>query len=146
MMMTILKWFARVLAILAILFMLMFSLDVFGGNESFPKQLLGFLIHNIPAFGLIIALVIAWRYEITSGILFVLSFVALGIFFKSFAGNINSLVIIAPFLDGRDYLFYCTWNFIAKEEGKLSHNAGSPGHREVKRQIHGLIHLQRHII
>jgi len=96
--MAILKWFARVLVILAILFLLMFSLDAFGGDESLPRKLLGFLMHNIPAFGLIIALAIAWRYEIAGGVLFVISFVALGIFFKSFAGNSGSLMIIAPLL------------------------------------------------
>lgn len=98
MVLNILKWFARILAILSILFMLMFSLDAFEGNESFGRQLLGFMMHNIPAFALIIALVIAWRYEIAGGVLFILSFLALGIFFKSFAGNSGSLIIIAPFL------------------------------------------------
>ncbi len=95
---TILKWFARILAILCILFMLMFSLDAFSGNETFARKMLGFLMHNIPVFGLIIALVIAWRYEIAGGVLFVISFVALGIFFKSFAGNGGSLIIIVPLL------------------------------------------------
>ena len=94
----ILKWFARILAILSILVLLMFSLDAFAGSESFGRQLLGFMMHNIPAFLLIIALVIAWRYEIAGGVLFILSFLALGIFFKTFAGNSGSLIIIAPFL------------------------------------------------
>ena len=98
MIMRILKWFARVLAILVILIMLIFSLDAFSGDENFAKKILGFLMHNIPVFALIIALVIAWRHEIAGGILFVVSFVALGIFFKSFAGNSGSLMIIAPLL------------------------------------------------
>lgn len=96
MFLTVLKWFARVLAILTILFLMMFSLDAFGGNEPFGKQLLGFLMHNIPVFVLIIALIVAWRYEIAGGVLFILSFVALGIFFKSFSGNSGSLALIAP--------------------------------------------------
>jgi hypothetical protein len=94
----ILKWFARILAILSILIMLRFSLDSFGGDESFGRQLLGFLMHNIPVFVLIIALIIAWRYEIAGGVLFIASFVALGIFFKSFTGNSASQILIAPFL------------------------------------------------
>ncbi|MRS02765.1 hypothetical protein EG832_06010 [bacterium] len=98
MILKILIWFARVLAILSILFMLMFSLDAFGGNETLAKKMLGFLMHNIPAFGLIVALVVAWRYEIAGGVLFIIAFVALGIFFKSFAGNSGSLMIIAPLL------------------------------------------------
>lgn len=98
MLLTILKWFARILATLTILFMLMFSLDAFSGDETFARKILGFLMHNIPVFALIIALVIAWRYEIAGGVLFIISFVALGIFFKSFAGNSGSLMIIAPLL------------------------------------------------
>jgi hypothetical protein len=94
----ILKWFARILTIVSILFMMMFSIDEFSSNESFGRQLLGFIIHNIPAFALIIALVIAWKHEITGGVIFIVSFVALGIFFKSFAGNSASLIIISPFL------------------------------------------------
>ena len=97
-MLKILYWVPRILAILAILFMMMFSLDSFGGNAPFSRQLLGFLIHNIPVFILIIALVIAWKYEILGGVIFILMFFALGIFFKSFSGNSGSLMIITPFL------------------------------------------------
>lgn len=97
-MLKILYWFPRILAILSILFMIMFSLDSFGGNNPPGKQLLGFLMHNIPAFLLIIVLVIAWKYEIIGGALFILLFIALGVFFKSFSGNSGSLIIITPFL------------------------------------------------
>ena len=98
MILRILYWFPRILAILAILFMMMFSLDVFGGEEPFGRQLLGFLAHNIPAFALIIVLVIAWKYEIIGGMIFILLFIALGIFFNSFTGNSGSLIILIPFL------------------------------------------------
>ena len=98
MLLKILYWFPRILAILSILFMIMFSLDSFGGDSPLGKQLLGFLVHNIPAFILIIALVIAWKYEIIGGAIFVLVFFSLGIFFKSFSGNSGSLMIITPFL------------------------------------------------
>lgn len=94
----ILYWFPRILAILSILFMLMFSLDSFGGDNPPGKQILGFLMHNIPVFVLIIVLVIAWKREIIGGALFIIAFFALGIFFKSFSGNTASLLIIAPFL------------------------------------------------
>jgi hypothetical protein len=76
----------------------MFSLDSFGGNDPLGRQLLGFLMHNIPALVLIIALVIAWKYEILGGVIFILLFFALGIFFKSFSGKSGSLMIITPFL------------------------------------------------
>jgi hypothetical protein len=78
--------------------MMLFSFDSFGGDNPFGKQLLEFLMHNIPVFVLIIILVIAWKYEIIRGALFILLFIALGIFFKSFSGNPASLIIISPVL------------------------------------------------
>ena len=39
-----LQWLARILAIAAIIFMLMFSFDAFSGDEPLGKKLLGFLI------------------------------------------------------------------------------------------------------
>lgn len=98
MILRILYWVPRILAILAILFMMMFSLDVFGGDEPIGRQLTGFLAHNIPAFVLIIVLIIAWKYEIIGGMIFILLFIALGIFFNSFTGNSGSLIILIPFL------------------------------------------------
>lgn len=55
----VMLWFSRILAILAIIFMMMFSLDAFGGSDPIIRQILAFLIHNIPAFALILALVIS---------------------------------------------------------------------------------------
>jgi hypothetical protein len=97
MILKILSWFTRIFAILSILFLMMFSLDVFGGNEPLIRQLLGFLKHNIPAFALIIALIIAWKYEFAGGVIFILLFIALGIFWRSFSGNSGSLILIAPY-------------------------------------------------
>jgi hypothetical protein len=98
MVLRILFWFPRILAIIAILFMMMFSLDVFGGDEPVGRQLTGFLVNNIPVFVLILVLAIAWKFEIIGGIIFVLLFFALGIFFNSFTGNSGSLIILIPFL------------------------------------------------
>ena len=95
---TALFWIPRIIGIHAIAFMVMFSIDVFGGNEPLTKKLLGFLIHNIPALILIAALIIAWKREFIGGILFIVSFLAGCYFFKSFAGNLGSLVVISPFL------------------------------------------------
>ncbi|MGC1389619.1 MAG: hypothetical protein WA816_01145 [Bacteroidales bacterium] len=94
----ILYWFPRILAIFSILFMTMFSFDVFGGNESFGMQLLGFLMHNIPVIILIIILIIAWKWEIPGGVLFILASISGTVFFHSFSGNPGSLIVIAPFL------------------------------------------------
>jgi hypothetical protein len=94
----LLYWIPRVFTILAIIFMLMFSFDSFGGNESIAKKLLGFLMNNIPVIILIVILIVAWKNELIGGLLFVVAFIAGSIFFRSFTGNPGSLVVIIPFL------------------------------------------------
>lgn len=91
-------WIPRILTIMAILFMMMFSIDVFDGNEPLSKQLIGFMIHNIPVWILIAVLVVAWKWEIVGGALFILSSLAGSLFFGGFQGNPGSLVVMAPFL------------------------------------------------
>lgn len=92
----LLYWTPRILAILAILFMMIFSMDCFemGGKDA----LICLVMHNIPAFIIIIVLIIAWKWELIGGILFVAAFIAAGIFFGSFTGNPASLIVISPFL------------------------------------------------
>ena len=94
----ILYWIPRILTILSILFMTMFSLDAFGGNESFGAKMLGFLIHNIPVLILIAILIIAWKWEVEGGALFIIASIVGFIYFHSFSGNPGSLIVIAPFL------------------------------------------------
>jgi len=64
-------WTPRILSIIFILFIAMFSLDVFSMEASFGQIMLGLLIHNIPTFILIIILVFAWKYELVGGIAFI---------------------------------------------------------------------------
>jgi hypothetical protein len=94
----ILFWIPRVMAILAILFMMMFSIDVFEANEPIYRKLLGFVMHNIPVLILIIILLVSWKYEIIGGILFIAFSIAGSIFFRTFSGNPASLVVMVPFL------------------------------------------------
>jgi hypothetical protein len=94
----ILYWIPRILTILAILFMMMFSFDVFGGNEPLGRKLLGFLMHNIPVLILTAILIVAWRREIAGGSLFILAAIGGSIFFRAFSGNPGSLIVMVPFL------------------------------------------------
>jgi len=91
-------WIPRVLTILAILFMMMFSIDVFEGNEPLGIKLVGFLIHNIPAFLLTCVLVLAWKYEVAAGIIFIVFTIAGSFFLGVFSGNPGSLIVIGPFV------------------------------------------------
>jgi len=63
-------WIPRVLCILSILFISMFALDSFAPGLTFWEQIRDFLIHLIPSYVLIAALVVAWRWERAGGIIF----------------------------------------------------------------------------
>ena len=65
-------WIPRILCILAIGFLLMFGLDAFDPRLSLQDQILGFLIHSIPAFVLMAILAVAWKRELVGGIVFAL--------------------------------------------------------------------------
>jgi hypothetical protein len=66
-------WTPRILSILFIIFLAMFSLDVFSSGLSFRQIAIGLFMHNIPVFFLIAALVIAWKREIVGGAAFILA-------------------------------------------------------------------------
>ncbi|MGV8171610.1 MAG: DUF7670 domain-containing protein [Candidatus Woesearchaeota archaeon] len=66
-------WTPRIVSIIFILFLMLFSFDVFGNGYGFWGTLLAFLIHNIPVFILTAILVISWRYEVVGGIVFILA-------------------------------------------------------------------------
>ncbi len=66
-------WTPRILSIIFILFLSLFSLDVFGNNLSFWQTVGALFIHNIPTIILIIVLLISWKYEIVGGIAFILA-------------------------------------------------------------------------
>jgi hypothetical protein len=65
-------WTPRILSILFILFLAMFSLDVITPEASFLEIVGGLLIHNIPVFILTAILIISWKYEIVGAIAFIL--------------------------------------------------------------------------
>lgn len=67
-----LYWAPRILAIIFILFLALFSLDVFAGNYGFWEAILALLIHNIPVFILTGLLIISWKHEIVGAVVFIL--------------------------------------------------------------------------
>ena len=115
-----LYWTPRIITILAILFMMLFSFDVFGEEVSLGKKLLGFLMHNIPVIILTIVLIIAWKWENIGGILLIVTFIATGILFHSFSGNSASLIIITPFLI-TGILFLLHYYLYGKKSGQSDH-------------------------
>lgn len=66
-------WAPRVLSILFILFLMLFSLDIFQEKLSPTEIALGLLIHNIPALLLLGILIISWRHEVVGAVVFTLA-------------------------------------------------------------------------
>ena len=63
-------WTPRILTIIFILFLAMFSLDIFEGNYGFWGTLLGLFMHNIPSLVLVAILIISWKHELVGAIIF----------------------------------------------------------------------------
>jgi len=69
----IVYWTPRILSIIFILFLMLFSLDIFGNSYGFWETVLGLFMHNIPALILLAVLIISWKREIVGGIVFILA-------------------------------------------------------------------------
>lgn len=67
----------RILSILFCLFIMMFSFDVFEGNSSIIDMLIGFIMHNLPVFGMAIITFFAWKNDLIGGI----GFIGISLFF-----------------------------------------------------------------
>lgn len=83
-----LYWLPRVLGIAFVIFISLFATDVFNGEDSLSYQMLAFLIHMIPSFILIAILLIAWKWQLTGGILYI----AAGLIYLIFTGGMPLLV------------------------------------------------------
>ena len=70
-------WAPRVLSILFVLFLAMFSLDVFEPGSSAQEIAIGLLAHNVPVLLLAAVVAVSWKREIVGGITFILA----GIFY-----------------------------------------------------------------
>ncbi|HBV58322.1 MAG TPA: hypothetical protein DEB73_03640 [Candidatus Magasanikbacteria bacterium] len=90
-------WTPRVLSIIFILFLALFSLDIFDGNYGFWGTILGLFMHNIPSMILSIILIISWKYEIVGGI----SFIMVGILYIA--------VILIHIIKTGFELYYLAW-------------------------------------
>ena len=102
-------WFPRVLAICYALFISVFALDVFGAGYSIGETILAFLIHLIPTFVVVAALIVAWRWEWIGAILFL----AFGIYYLV-SSHGEGWVIAGPlFLIA--VLFLVNWIFKGKQ-------------------------------
>jgi len=76
----VLHWTPRIICILAILFISLFSLDSFSSERNFWQNATAFLMHNIPSFVLLAVLIVAWKWEKVGGIILTITGLAFSIF------------------------------------------------------------------
>ena len=89
-------WIPKILALVFIVFLSLFALDIFLIEATFSQILLGLLVHLIPSFILIIALTISWKKPIIGGIIFIVLGGAFSIFFGIYPIKLSKFLII-PF-------------------------------------------------
>ena len=98
----------RILGILFAMFLSMFALDVFSEGYSLGETILALLIHLIPTYFVIMALVIAWRRDRVGAILFI----ALALFYLVMSRGKGWIIAGTLFLIG--VLFLLNWIHIIK--------------------------------
>lgn len=115
-------WTPRILTIAFILFLGLFALDVFEGEESLIKKLGGFIIHLIPNLVLILILIVAWKHEWVGTIAFVVAGIVYIIMFWGKFPVATYLIISGPlFLIG--IMFWLNWMDRKKTSPKKESNA-----------------------
>ncbi len=112
-----LYWTPRILCILFAAFLSLFALDVFGEGHSFWNTILALLIHLAPVGGLILILLISWRWGWVGGIVFP----ALGVFYivwawRRFPWPVYAIIAGPLFLLG--ILFWINWVYRAELKAK----------------------------
>jgi hypothetical protein len=103
-------WTPRVLCILMAAFLGLFSFDVFEGGGSFGEQILGFLIHNIPVYVVVIVLIVAWKREWVGGIAF-LGLAALYMVLTRLNQHWSAYAVISGGLVVISILFFLNWKY-----------------------------------
>lgn len=76
----VLYWLPRISALFLILFLAIFALDVFVPDQPVLSILIGLLIHLVPNFIMLAALILAWKKERLGGVILL----CLGLFFTIF--------------------------------------------------------------
>lgn len=108
----IIHWAPRIAAILIIVFVSLFSLDVFE-TEGAPLELLGgFLMHNIPSIGMLVLLIFAWKRPVVGFVAFLVAAVLFAFFFvRDIYALPNLLLFVSPILLVAA-LFYADWRWL----------------------------------
>jgi len=108
-----LYWTPRVISILFLLFLALFSLDIFDSCSGFWNCALGLLMHNIPVFILAIILWISWKREWIAALTFFIAgllYIYLTLFRNNFQVYYLTWIIqISGVAFVIAYLFWLNW-------------------------------------
>ena len=111
-------WIPRVLAIVFIVFLLLFGLDVFSENAPFMKKLGGFFMHSIPSIILLLILFISWKKPLIGGTLFILFSIAFTLYFRTYGSLSTFLLLTFPVvLVG---ILFIALDLMTKKSGKAA--------------------------
>jgi hypothetical protein len=94
----ILFWAPRILAILYIVFISLFALDVFGEDYGFLVTIWALLMHLIPSFVLLAGLLIAWKRPFAGGMFFLLLALLFTVFFHTYRRPDAFMLLTFPLL------------------------------------------------
>jgi hypothetical protein len=86
-------WLPRILSMVFIAFISIFALDVFSEYRGF-EAILPFLIHLIPSLILLLATVIAWKYDLVGAVIY-LGFGAFYVWSMGFEKPLSWYLVIA---------------------------------------------------
>ncbi len=78
-----LLWIPRVLGIAFAVFISIFALDVFGEGSGFWITLVALLIHLVPTYLIVAAIIISWKWPKVGGWIWI----ALGLLYLAMAGG-----------------------------------------------------------
>lgn len=113
----LLYWVPRVAALLFVAFLSLFALDVFEAGVSIWQRIGAFLLHLIPAFILLGAITIAWKWEWVGA----LGLVGWAVFYVVMARGFPWEVYVAlaglPFVLG--LLFLLNWRYRGQLRNKV---------------------------
>jgi len=98
-------WLPRVLALLLICFIGLFSLDVWSMEGTLLQKAGGFFVHNIPTLILLAALILAWKREKIGAIVFILIGIIATLYFHTYQ-NITTFLLLTCLPVGIGLLFF----------------------------------------
>jgi len=118
----LLYFLPRILSILFLCFLMLFSLDVFVMEGTLLEKIKGFFIHNIPTLILLVVLIISWKYELVGVVVFLLAAIFYIVMTVRNAPNIFMALSWSTVIAGPailiSFLFFLNWKNKRKQRKK----------------------------